>query len=263
MAKSKKSKAKKSKASLNPLREQLQTLVELANAKHQAIKEYNENASKNHKKEIVSRAVNEAIRTLKKQSSRADEDTLFRANLKTRKQINREFARVHAFLGDYTSTIEGAKTFDTDLTTLKGAFGGQWEAQTGERFDTTRVDKELAKMAFRTYRNIVEEAGGWERAVGMFQGKESLIGYGSETLITNIYDMYVNMEQFSNNPDKAEEMIMNRAREMVLEGIDTYEAMAKKQVLGYDYGIIFDDETAQNRRAFYTWKHKFKNAQKG
>ena len=256
MAKSKKTKSRKPRTSLNPLREQLQTLVELANAKHQMIKEYNENARKNHKEEIFSRAVNEAIRTLKNQSSRADEDTLFRANLKTRRQINREFARVHTFLGDYTSNIEGAKNFDTDLTTLKGAFGGQWETQTGERFDTSRVDKEIAKMAFKTYRNIVEEVGGWERAVGMFQGKENLIGYGSETLITNIYDMYLHLDEFT------EQDIYNRAREMVKEGIDTYEAMSKKQVSGYDYGIVFDDETAKSRRAFYTWKHKYKNSKR-
>ena len=177
--------------------------------------------------------------------------------MKTRKQINREFARVHAFLGDYTSSVEGSENFETDLTTLKGAFGGEWQAKTGENFDTSRVDKEIAKKTFEIYRKTVESAGGWERAVGMFQGKESLIGYGSENLITNIYDMLLHPENFD------EEAIMVRARELVQEGIDAYEEMSKRQVSGYDYGIMFDDETAQSRRAFYTWKHKFKNAQKG
>ncbi|MBO7731359.1 MAG: hypothetical protein J6S67_02350 [Methanobrevibacter sp.] len=253
MAKSKKPKPKKSRASLSPLREQLQVLVDVANQKVDTL--LNQRAS--------SRALVEAQRTLKRQSSRVRDDVLFRSDLKTRKQINREFARVHAFLGDYTSSIEGSENFETDLTTLKGAFGGEWQATTGENFDTSRIDKDIAKKTFETYRKTVEAVGGWERAVGMFQGKESLIGYGSENLITNIYDMYLNMNQFSTDADKAEEMIMNRARELVQEGIDAYEEMSKRQVSGYDYGIMFDDETAQSRRAFYTWKHKFKNAQKG
>ena len=247
MAKSKKSKPKRTRVSLSPLREQLQVLVNIANQKVDNLLTLGSS----------SRALIEAQRTLKKQSSRNKDDVLFRSDLKTRKQINREFARVHAFLGDYTSSVEGSESFETDLTTLKGAFGGEWQSKTGENFDTSRVDKEIAGKTFEIYRKTVEAAGGWERAVGMFQGKESLIGYGSENLITNIYDMLLHPENFD------EEAIMVRAREMVQEGITAYEEMSKRQVSDYDYGIVFDDETTQSRRAFYTWKHKFKNAQKG
>ena len=51
-----------------------------------------------------------------------------------------------------------------------------------------------------------------------------------------------------------EGLIMNRALNMVQEGIAAYEEMASKQIQDYDYGIVFDDETAARRRAFYTWR---------
>lgn len=263
MAKSKKSKPKKARVSLNPLREQLQVLVDQANARAKILIDSS----------MTSRALEEAQRTLKSQSKRVDDNELFRANLKTRREINREFARVSTFLSDYTSSLKGAQEFTSDLAGLRGAFGGQWKEVTGERFDTSRIDKEIAKQAFDTYRRIVESVGGWERAVGMFQGKEILVGYGSETLITNIYDMYINKEQglitdrmvkdFDPELENAESFIYAKARQLAEEGIEAYERMSKQQVSGYDYGPLFEDEDAVSRRRFYTWKHKFKNSLKG
>lgn len=232
----KKSKLVKKRVSLDPLREQLRVLVERANRKA------NELFSSN----LPSRALLEAQRTLRRQTSRSDDSELFRSDLKSRRQINREFARVHAFLNDYTSTIEGAENFTSNLTNLKGAFGGQWKETTGENYDTSRIDKELATKTFDIYRRVVESAGGWERAVGLFQGKESLIGYGSENLITAIYDMVQN--------NVSDESVMNIARDLIEQGIQDYQQMAAKQVADYDYGILFDDETAENRRSFYSWR---------
>lgn len=243
MAKKTKVKPKKARVSLQPLREQLQVLVDRANERVKAL------VSKNL--EGGSRAFQEAQRTLARQTSRAKDNKLFKSDLKTRRQINREFARVQAFLGDYTSTELGAKQFTTDLTSLQGAFGGQWEAKTGERFDTSRIDKDIAKEAFDMYRKVVEEFGGWERAVGVFQGKESLIGYGSEVLITNIYDMYVN---HYDSGVLSEEEIRVRALEMLEQAKNTYEEMSQRQRIDYDYGIVFDDEGVQARRAFYAYK---------
>lgn len=241
-------KASKPRVSLDPLREQLQVLVDRANERALALIDKQLDSS--------SRAFQEAKRTLKRQSSRVDDEQLFKSNLRTRQQINREFARVQAFLGDYTSTELGAKQFTTDLTSLQGAFGGQWEAKTGERFDTSRVDKEIAKEAFDMYRKVVEEFGGWERAVGIFQGKESLIGYGSEVLITNIYDMFVN---HYDTGALSLENIRVRALAMLDEAKNTYEEMSKRQRIDYDYGILFDDEGVQARRAFYSWKYSLRS----
>ena len=245
---SKKSSAKKSaskknskpRVSLNPLREQLKVLVDQANLRAQII---NDNG-------WVSRAVQEAQRTLKRQSSRVEDENLFRSDLRTRQQINREFARVQAFLGDYTSTIQGAENFNTDLSSLKGAFGSKWREKTGVNYDTSRIDESIASETFEMYRRITEAAGGWERAVGVFQGKESLIGFGSETLITNIYDMYVN--------GRKESDIFSLGLEMINTGLKTYADMAAKQVADYDYGIVFDDADAQARRNYYAWRRAYK-----
>lgn len=240
-------KKSKSRVSLNPLRDQLKVLVDQANARANAI----------NNQGLVSRAVQEAQRTLKKQSKRVDDNQLFRSDLKTRREINREFARVQSFLGDYTSTVTGAQNFDSELkslTDLKGAFGGKWKATTGENYDTSRIDKTIATETFEIYRRVTEAAGGWERAVGLFQGKESLIGYGSETLITNIYNMLVNHEDEAN--------IYNIARDMIETGVKNYADMAKKQVSDYDYGIVFDDEEAQARRNYYNWRRAYKFGKK-
>ncbi|MBO7693174.1 MAG: hypothetical protein J6T10_11150 [Methanobrevibacter sp.] len=188
----------------------------------------------------ASRALEEARRSWLKLRSRRDDDELFKADLKTRKQINRELARVHSFLNDYTSTLQGAEDLTTDMNRLKGSWKTDEDNPYGIR------DEEITKKTFELYRRVVEAAGGWERAVGLIQGKESLIGYGSENLINNIYDMV------ENNYDEGD--IISIALEQVESGIRAYEEMAAKQVSDYDYGIVFDDETAKERRQFYMWR---------
>lgn len=198
--------------------------------------------------QLPSRALNEARRTLARQSSRIDDETLFKSDLKYRKQINREFARVQAFLDDYTSTLQGAYDFATDLSDLKGAFKGR------QGFDSEKLDEDILAEVFDTYRRVTEAAGGWERAVGVFQGKESLTGFGSEVLINNIYDMIYN------NMDQGDTIAISL--QMIDEANQNYEEMAKRQVSGYDYGIVFDDETAEERRKFYTWRRNYKNSKR-
>lgn len=229
---------KPKRQSLNPLRAQLQVLVDQANKRVQALTDSG----------LPSRALNEAARTFKKLRSRKGEDELFKADLKTRRQINRELARVHAFLNDYTSTTIGAHDFNTDLSSLSGAFGKNWrqEGTDGVSYDQSRIDDELATKTFDIYRKVIEGAGGWERAVGIFRGKESLIGFGSETLINAIYDMVDN--------NMREEDIFMTAREMIEEGLEAYREMAAKQVSDYDYGIVFDDPETERRRDFYFWR---------
>lgn len=221
---------KQIKRSLDPLRDQLRTLVNQANKRALDLMI----AGK------ASRALEEARRSWLKLRSRRDDDELFKADLKTRKQINRELARVHSFLNDYTSTLQGAEDLTTDMNRLKGSWKTDEDNPYGIR------DEEITKKTFELYRRVVEAAGGWERAVGLIQGKESLIGYGSENLINNIYDMV------ENNYDEGD--IISIALEQVESGIRAYEEMAAKQVSDYDYGIVFDDETAKERRQFYMWR---------
>lgn len=240
---SRKSKSKTGKSkeqhSLNPLREQLQVLVETANAR----------ASEIIGLGLPSRALMEAQRTLKKQTSRVDDTELFKSNLKTRQQINREFARVQAFLGDYTSTAQGAYDFTTDLASLKGAWGKQWAKAGGLTYDASRISQEQVGDVFRIYRKLTELAGGWERVVGAFKGKESLIGYGSEVLISNVYDMYVNS---LNEGD-----ILEIGYRMVNEALEDYDEMSEKARSDYDYGIVFDDETTRARRKYYERRYQW------
>lgn len=232
---------KQLKRSLDPLRDQLNVLVNQANERVQNLLI----AGKS------SRALEDARRTWERMSSRREDDELFKSELKTRREINREFARVHSFLNDYTSTLQGADDLVTNLTNLSGQFGSNWNSMgTGKNYNTDVIDDEKAKKAFEIYRRVLEAAGGWERAIGIIKGKESLIGYGSENLIANIYDM-VDNNYFEGD-------IMNIALEQVEAGLRAYEEMAAKQVSDYDYGIVFDDETAIERRKFYTWRKRNK-----
>ena len=104
----------------------------------------------------------------------------------------------------------------------------------------------MRSNTFEIYRKVIETAGGWERAVGLLQGKEKLTGFGSENLINNIYDMLEN--NFS------EESIKEIALRQIQAGADTYAQMAKNQRLNYDYGIVFDDDSVTARRAFFSWR---------
>ena len=215
--------------SLKPLRDELEVLVNQANNRVHALIESG----------LPSRALLEAQRTWARQTSRANEDELFKSDLKSRRQIDREFARVHEFLNDYTSTVRGAKNLQSDFD----RFSGHWK--TGED-----MDEKLRAKTFEIYRKVVEAAGGWERAIGLLQGKESLTGYGSENLVNNIYDMLEN--------EYSEGLIIQIALEQVESGIKAYEEMAERQVSDYDYGIVFDDETAKERREFYTWRRRYR-----
>lgn len=221
---------KQLKRSLEPLREQLRVLVDQANKRANDILV----AGK------PSRAIDEARRSWEKMPSRRGDDTLFKSELKTRRQINKEFARVHSFLNDYTSTLQGADDLTTNIHRLEGSWG--------KAFNPEVRDEAITSKTFEIYRKVVEAAGGWERAVGLIKGKESLIGYGSENLINNIYDM------IENNYDEGD--IMSIALEQVEAGIKAYEEMAEKQVSDYDYGVVFDDESAMERKNFYIWRRR-------
>lgn len=230
----KKVKPKKiNRRSLDPIREQLDILVKEANSRVERLIESN----------VQSRALLEAQRTFKRLRSRNEREGLFKSDLKRRRDINREYARVNQFLTDITSTPEGVlKDSKVIETSLKGAFGAQWKNVYGVNYDKSRIDEDMAKDAFRIYRQLSEEFGGWERISGIYQGIEGLIGYGSEVLINSIYDMVRNNFQ--------EESIMVIGREMIESAERRFEIMAEKMVSDYDYGSVFSDEEAIARRSW-------------
>lgn len=249
MAKRKKTvKPKKvSKRSLDPLRQQLDVLVREANRRVRALV----------RSGLTSRALETAQRSFKKLTSRdevTENGNLFKSNLKRRTQINREFARVNEFLGDITSTVKGVrKNIDISTSYLKSAFGGQWYEKYGVNYDKSRIDEELAKQAFSIYRKLSEEFGGWERVAGIYHGVEGLIGYGSEILINSIYDMVKN--------DYSELTIMDIGRDMINKAERRFEDMAEKMVGDYDYGNVFSDEQAIEKRRWILNKIRMKKGE--
>lgn len=226
---------KRKKMSLNPLRTQLSVLVNQANEKVKILSDSG----------TYSRAIENARLSLSKQTSR-NQSILFTSALKTRRQIEREFARVQTFLADWTSSVEGAKSESRSLKYLEGKFG-----KVGEKgwYDPS-LNEDSAKKAFELYRRSIERAGGWERAVGLIKGKESLIGYGSENLIMSIYDMIDS--GYSDND------VLDFSFEYIENGLAAYEQMAKQQVSDYDYnGVIFDMDS-EAKKQWYVKRQKMK-----
>ena len=215
------------------LKQELDILVKKANRRVNALR----------KKGINSRALIEAQRTFSRKGSKKT-GTLFKSDLKTREQILKEFGRVNQFLNDFTSFVTGARRAEKrDFQSLEGAFGANWSAEYGVNYDKSRIKDEYAKEAFRIYRLLQEEFT-WERISGVFRGKESLIGYGSEVLINNIYDMIAARSHT--------ETIMNRARSMVNNALERYDEMARNQLIDSDYGLLVDDPLYKNRKDYIT-----------
>jgi hypothetical protein len=100
-----------------------------------------------------------------------------------REELLREITRMRVFINDNGSTIEGAKleTAQIYASEYKGKFGNEYnnEEHNFSRFDTSTIDKEVAKRAFANYRRIEEH-----RAAEIV-GDGS---YGSENLIIALYD---------------------------------------------------------------------------
>ncbi len=237
---------KKQHDKLEQYREQLSSLVQRANERVNVLNTFSaEKASKNE--EFASRALDAARASLPE--SRDTNGDLFNANLRTEKQIKRELSRVMTFLNDPTSLSSGAEQFTEDLTAA-GLFGGQYRANGGPGYDEERVTKEVGEQVFDIYGKVLAQEGGWERVMGYFKANSGgLIEYGSENLINAIYEMTVQL----GTSDAAQEEIINRAKSMIDDMIDSYKEMAVKQRAGVDYGLIGYDETADDRRNHWQW----------
>lgn len=222
MAKKKKSKVKKRKSSSKKL--ELEILVNEANKR---LSRLNTN----------SRAYEDAKKSLPAHRKGGE---LFTTNLRGADSFAREYTRVNKFLNDWTSFAEGAEQFNTDVSRLQGAWGGQYK---GTNYDTTRLNKDLAEASFKIFDEIVESKGGWDRVIGFFQ-KESKIEFGSDVLLNAIYDMLEN--------GYPEDEIHTRAWALVDSAIAEFDKMAVLQRSNRNYGELIPDKS--RRADYYRWR---------
>lgn len=224
---------------LEHYREQLEVLVEEANARVERLA---------GSSRLKSRALDAAIAS--RPESRDSNDELFKANLRTEKQIKRELSRVMTFLNDPTSLATGAERFTNDFTAA-GLFGGQYRANGGKGYNTDVVDEDVGDTVLDIYHRAMEEAGGWERVMGYFKANSGgLLEYGSDNVINAIYDMVMQL----GTGYSAQKRIRRRAVEMMTTMLSSYQEMAKRQRSGVDYGLIGYDETAEDRRSHWEWE---------
>lgn len=185
-----------------------------------------------------SQALKEAQRTLPK--SRRGENELFTGNLRTIKQMQREYARIQQFLSDWRSTPEGEQTYEDERGSweqYKGAFGGQWLKKYGETYDKSKISEDLAKKAFELYDRLVEEYQGEDRARMLWNKNSGKISYGSENMIAAIYDMV--------NQGYSDLDIMNFAREKMELNYLELQRQADFEKRQDDYGVL--DYLASNK----------------
>ena len=159
---------------LNEIRAKFQSLQAKANARAEALQEAG--------LADYSRAFNEA--TDKMGAYRSNDVYLFDVNDTQRyREIRREVERMNKFLNDETSTVEGVQKMIA-AEKYKGAFSGGWYEKYGVSYDKSRIDEDRAKIAFSIYRRLEESGDSREKIIGD-------LGYGSESLIMQIYDMVV------------------------------------------------------------------------
>lgn len=209
------------KKNLNALRYQISRLAEEANERASRIT-------------TDSPLLSEARRTLPK--SRKGEDVLFRGDLRSFKDLQKEYSRIMSFMGDWRSTEEGDSYYQSELDLLsgrdkyKGAFGGQWLKKYGETFDKSRIDEDKAIEVFKIYRNLVEEFQSEDRARMLWNKDSSKISYGSENMIIALYDMYDSGVDVSD--------IMNFARLRMERNYLELQGYATQEMMNEDYGML-------------------------
>lgn len=131
----------------------------------------------------------------------------------TKIQLLEEMYAARSFLNDYTSTLEGAEIESRKLSSkqYEGAFGSKWYAENGVSYDTSRIDPEKAKVAFKIFREMETEAASF-----LYANNKSM--YDSQNFIQDIYDI-VDESTYSDAPplDSDEFLIygVQKARELI------------------------------------------------
>lgn len=201
MAKRIKTKKKKTnKASLKSIRERLQKYVDEANARVEALAESN----------IYSPALERAA-TSQLSRFRGDPELFNVQNKKRYTEIVREAGRLMSFLKDETSSLAGANRFaEKSRSIALGQLGNQWREKTGGlAYNPEKINPATLQIAGSIYRMLEEE---YSR---LFVGA---IQYGSENLITQIYD-YVQDQPFFADEETIKASAMTEFRQI----LDEYE----------------------------------------
>lgn len=157
---------------------------------------------------------------------KGDNAEIFRTDLRTENTLQREIARVDQFLGDWSSSVEGSAYYNTER--LKGAFGGQWLAETGETFDTSRIDKDFASIAFSMYDKLAEKYQSEDR-LRMLWNKDAHT-QDSDKLIMALYSMV--------EEGVSEEDVFQWASTILDRNYSEMLAMSQRQFMSYDYGRL-------------------------
>lgn len=250
----------KLRKSLNPMREKLRELTSIAN---QRVKELQQTG-------MESKALDAAEKTQRK--VHRETGVLFTSNVKSTRELNRELARVQAFLTDYTSTVEGAKNFFGGLT-HELYFGGQYRADGGYGANPDFVSKEQADLIFEIYHKMLEYEGGWERVIGYLKALyPSFSDYGSEQLINAIYDMTENLGVDDMRRDRSDynldsedltDYYVEKAAKLFEEMKSTYEHVASVQQYGEEFGYLEPDNERKSRMRLWEWKVERDDMRKG
>ena len=158
---------------------------------------------------------------------------------KSFRDIQREAARIRAFLTSDTSDLAGAEMYTSRLSNYyHGAFtregakqhdpnAEKWSEVKGNRgrnYDTSRISEGRAKLAFKIYREI-EEMDAY-----LIYGEAA---YGSDTLIEEIYEMIAQNKFFG----------LSKIEKQALEG-DVISEMRSKM---HEYAYMRDPSYKRNR----------------
>lgn len=165
-----KSKKRQNNKSLKPIRQRLQSYVDLANQRVEEI------AASGRYSPALEKAQSSQLARY-----RETEYNLFDISDKKRyTDIVREAGRLMEFLRAETSTISGIDRFEQSIQSpTKGNIGGQWQTIAGKSYNPSSIDSKTLSIAGSVYRRLEE------RYARLFVGATQ---YGSENLISELYD---------------------------------------------------------------------------
>lgn len=196
-------KKKDKRRTLDPLRRKLSSVI----------KEANKRVSQLMAADIPSRALEEALRSLRpkqRESMEKENRKLFDvSDLHSKREVLREASRVKQFLSDFSSTVFGSK-YEFDQMKANQRYK---EAFHGRNVNYEIVDKDLAKLAFKAYRKVID-TGDFANTV-YFEG-----GYGSNNLINFIYQEVV---KHSNSMFYNDELNAEAAANAAMRALESFE----------------------------------------
>lgn len=251
------------KGSLTPLRKKITRLM------RKALKQVTEL----QKSGVPSRALDEAIRTIlpsRRDLVNSGELQIFSVDDKHRKrELLREERRIKEFLNSYSSTVEGAKLEASQIfrnqvnanNKFKGVFAGrnvdydelakrlEQKGVYTSTGDYTQMAKDVASIAFRAYRMVVENSK-YANLI-YYEG-----GYGSNNLINYIYQVVEENPAGWASGDLLSEVGAREAREMLdeFEKIRSDDAEFERNNGDNELGAFYTTDKERSRQAKTFWQ---------